>query len=176
MKNVLERFRRVLPEGVEGGTLRIAIALILVVGASALFWASRDYSVLAPEWDGQVRGIAYYPSHTFTKHDREEVPPEQIERDMAQLATITQHIRTYTVAHGLDKVPEIAARYGIAVSLGIWIGPDSELNEKEIKLGIDNEVANRRTLDRIFVGTESILFAAVTPDQLNAYIRRVRDA
>jgi len=159
-----------------GGIARIAIALFLVVGASALFWASRDYSVLAPEWDGQVRGIAYNPSHIFTKHEREEIAPEQIEHDLAQLATITQHVRTYTVAHGMDKVPEIAARHGITVSLGIWIGPDSELNEKEIALGIATARANRRTIDRVFVGNEAILFNFVTPDQLNAYIQRVRDA
>ena len=42
---MFERFRRVLPEGERGGTVRIAIALILVVSASALFWASRDYGV-----------------------------------------------------------------------------------------------------------------------------------
>ena len=40
---------------VRGGTIRIAIALGLVVGASALFWASRDYAVIAPDWDGQVQ-------------------------------------------------------------------------------------------------------------------------
>src|SRR4029077_14005746 len=96
--------------------------------------------------------------------------------DMAQLATITQHVRTYTVSYGLDKVPEIAARHGMTVSLGIWIGPDLELNEKEIELGIQVARANRRTIDRVFVGNEAILFAFVTPDQLNAYIRRVRDA
>ena len=44
-----------------GGQLRIAIALTLVVGASALFWISRDRAVAAPDWDGQVRGIAYNP-------------------------------------------------------------------------------------------------------------------
>ena len=41
-----------------GGQLRIAFALFLVVGASVLFWASRDYTVVAPDWDGQVRGVA----------------------------------------------------------------------------------------------------------------------
>src|ERR1700733_8565556 len=148
MERMFERFRRLLPKGERGGTARIAIALVLVVTASALFWTSRDYSVIAPEWDGQVRGITYFPSHVFHQRDAMEITPEQIDRDMAQLSRITGHIRTYTVDGGMDKVPEIAARYGLTVSLGIWIGPDLEVNEKQIELGIKTTLANRRTIDR----------------------------
>ncbi len=176
MERMFERFRRLLPKGERGGTARIAIALVLVVAASALFWTSRDYSVIAPEWDGQVRGITYFPSHVFHQREAMEITPEQIDRDMAQLSRITGHIRTYTVDGGMDKVPEIAARYGLTVSLGIWIGPDLEVNEKQIELGIKTTLANRRTIDRVFVGNEAILSAYVTPDQLNRYIQRVRAA
>src|ERR1700742_3100156 len=107
-----------------GGKTRIAIALFFVVSASALFWASRDYAVIAPDWDGQVRGISYSPSHLFTHKDEKSVTSEQIDRDMAQLSKLTGHIRTYTVDKGLDQVPSIARRYGLTVSLGIWIGSD----------------------------------------------------
>src|ERR1700752_1444807 len=85
-----------------GGKLRIAVALIMVVGASALFWTSRDYTITAPEWDGQVRGIAYNPSHIFTERQASHIPPERIDADLAQLSKITGHIRTYTVDHGMD--------------------------------------------------------------------------
>src|SRR6201996_1966869 len=125
--SLIERLRRKLPWDIDGGRLRIAIALILVVGASALFGASRDYGVIAPEWDGQVRGVAYNPSHLFSRQDAlADVGPEQIDRDMAQLAKVTGHVRTYTVGKGLDRVPEIAARYGLTISLGIQLGPDLE--------------------------------------------------
>jgi len=158
------------------GRGRIAIALCLVVGASVLFWASRDYTVVAPEWDGQIRGIAYSPSHVFTLRDNGRITPEQIDRDMAQLSTLTNRVRTYTVAGGMDKVPEIARRHGLTVSLGCWISADMEQNETEINLCIKTASANRRVIDRVFVGNEAILFGFVTPDQLNAYIRRVRAA
>ena len=163
-------------ERISGGNIRIALALLLVVGASVLFWASQDYVVIAPDWDGQVRGITYNPSHLFTKKDREEISPERIDRDLAQISRITGRIRTYTVSSGLDRVPEIARRYGLTVSLGLWIGPDLELNEKEIATGIRVALANRRTVDRIFVGNEALLFGYVDSDQLNDYIRRVRAA
>jgi len=88
-----------------GGYLRIALALVMVVGASVLFWTSRDYTVTAPEWDGQVRGIAYNPSHIFTQRQNMAIAPERITRDLRQLSKITSHIRTYTVDNGMDKVP-----------------------------------------------------------------------
>jgi exo-beta-1,3-glucanase (GH17 family)/cellulose synthase/poly-beta-1,6-N-acetylglucosamine synthase-like glycosyltransferase len=162
---------------IPGGTLRIGIALALVVSATLLFWASRNYEVIAPNWDGLVRGIAYDPSHTFTERDqKKDVSPDAIDRDMAQLSELTAHIRTYTVARGMDRVPEIARRYGMTVSLGIWIGADLDENEKEVELGIRTALANRRTIDRVFVGNEAIMRGDVSSDQLNGYIKRVRDA
>jgi exo-beta-1,3-glucanase (GH17 family)/cellulose synthase/poly-beta-1,6-N-acetylglucosamine synthase-like glycosyltransferase len=165
-----------LPRLLASGRLRIALALLLVVGASVLFWASRDYTVIAPDWDGQIRGLAYSPSHLFTQRDHELVPPAQIDRDLAQLSQLTGHIRTYTVANGLDKVPEIARRYGLMVTLGIWIGSDLDQNETEITTAIKAALANRRVVDRVVVGNEAILRGDVTADQLNDYIRRVRAA
>jgi exo-beta-1,3-glucanase (GH17 family)/cellulose synthase/poly-beta-1,6-N-acetylglucosamine synthase-like glycosyltransferase len=173
---VFEFFARTLPRRIGGGRIRIALALCLVVGASVLFWASRDYEVIAPDWDGQIRGIAYNPSHLFKERDRELVTPEHIDRDLSQIAQVTSHVHTYTVANGLDKVPEIARRYGLTVSLGLWVGSDLEQNEKEIDLGIKTALANRRVIDRVFVGNEAILRGDVTSDQLNAYIKRVRAA
>src|SRR6195952_2105602 len=159
-----------------GGKLRMTIALFLVVGASVLFWASRDYTVVAPEWAGQISGITYAPSHVFSLRDHGRITPEQIDRDMAQLSQLTSRVRTYTVAGGMDKVPEIARRHGITVSLGCWISADLEQNETEIALCIKTALANRRVIDRVFVGNEAILMGFVTPDQLNGYIKRVRDA
>ena len=159
-----------------GGALRIALALFLVVAACTLFWASRDTTVVAPDWDGLVRGVTYYPSHTYTSQDLKHVPPERIDADMRQLSRVTGHVRTYTVNYGLDKVPEIARRYGLTVSLGIWIGADLDKNEAEIEKALAVILANRRVIDRVIVGNEAIMRGDVTTEQLNGYIRRVRHA
>ena len=154
---------------VPGGTWKIAAALALMVGATLLFWASRNYEVIAPNWDGLVRGITYNPSHIFTEHDHEKkVSPERIDHDLAQLSQLTGHVRTYTVDQGMDRVPEIARRYGMTVSLGIWIGPDLDENEKQIELGIKTALANRRTVDRVFVGNEVIERGDLSTEQLSA--------
>ncbi len=159
-----------------GGQLRIAVALVMVVSASVLFWTSRNYTVTAPEWDGQVRGIAYNPSHVFTQRENMNIAPERIARDLAQLSKITSHIRTYTVDNGMDKVPDIARHYGMTVSMGIWISADLDKNEEQLALGIKTALANRRSVDRVIVGNETQTFGSVSPDQLNDYIRRVREA
>jgi exo-beta-1,3-glucanase (GH17 family)/cellulose synthase/poly-beta-1,6-N-acetylglucosamine synthase-like glycosyltransferase len=156
--------------------MRIVIALAMVVGASALFWASQDYPVVAPDWDGLVRGIGYSPSHLFTERAQKHVTPERIDKDLAKLAQLTGRIRTYTVDGGMDKVPQIARRHGLVVSLGIYLTADLQKNEKEIALGIKTALANRRTIDRVIVGNETQLDGVISPDQLNAYIKRVRDA
>jgi exo-beta-1,3-glucanase (GH17 family)/cellulose synthase/poly-beta-1,6-N-acetylglucosamine synthase-like glycosyltransferase len=173
LTRIRQFFRR---QAHHGGRLRILVALIMVVGASALFWASRDYTVVAPDWDGQVRGIAYSPSHLFRASDQFHVTPEQIDRDLAQLSHITGRIRTYTVDGGMDKVPEIARRYGMIVSLGIWISPDLAKNDQQIDLAIKTALANRRVIDRVIVGNETQLFGSVSADQLNAYLDKVRAA
>jgi len=173
---VLDRLGQLFDGRKAGGTLRIALALLLVVGASALFWASRDYTVVAPDWDGLVRGVTYYPSHTYTSDQLKHISPERIDADMRQLSRITGHIRTYTVNYGLDKVPEIARHYGLTVSLGIWIGADLDKNEREIDKALNAILANRRVIDRVIVGNEAIMRGDVTADQLNGYIRRVREA
>ena len=159
-----------------GGSLRIALALFLVVSASALYWASQDYAVVAPEWDGQVRGVTYYPSHTYDSQQLKHVPPERIDTDLAQLSHFAGHVRTYTVNYGLDKVPEIARRYGLTVSVGIWIGADLDKNEIEVEKALSAILANRRVVDRVIVGNESVMRGDVTGDQLNGYLRRVRQA
>ena len=168
------RLRALLP--LSGGELRIAIALLLVVGASVLFWASRADTVSAPDWDGQVRGVAYSPSRMWSERQMKDVSVAHLERDMEQLSHVTGRVRTYTVAGGMDKVPQVARRYGMSVTLGIWISPNLAENDKEIDLAIRTALANRRSVDRVVVGNETQLFGYVSPDQLNEYIKRVRDA
>jgi cellulose synthase/poly-beta-1,6-N-acetylglucosamine synthase-like glycosyltransferase/exo-beta-1,3-glucanase (GH17 family) len=173
---VIETVVNLWRRAIGNGRFRIALALVLVVGASFLFWASRDYTITAPDWEGQVRGVTYYPSHVFTLREHAHIAPEQIDRDMAQLSRLTGRVRTYTVSGGLDKVPEMARKYGLTIALGCWIGPDFEENEKELKLCLKTALANRRVVDRVVVGNEAIMRGDVTPDQLNGYIRRARAA
>jgi len=47
------------------------------------------------------------------------------------------------VAGGMDKVPEVARRHGMTVSLGIWLKPDLVKNEAEIVNRHPHRAGNR---------------------------------
>jgi len=74
----------------------------------------------------------------------------------------------------MDKVPEIARRYGMTVSLGIWISPDLEKMSSSLSWGTNRSGnAAHRPGDRRQRNAAVWLCLA---DQLNAYIQRVRAA
>src|SRR5439155_23925341 len=50
-----------------------------------------------------------------------QILPEQIAQDLAQLAKITDCVRTYSIGNGLDQVPALAAKVGLKVIQGIWL-------------------------------------------------------
>src|SRR6202040_1691894 len=41
------------------------------------------------------------------------IAPEQIAQDLAQLAKISDCVRTYSIENGLDQVPALAAKVGL---------------------------------------------------------------
>ena len=64
------------------------------------------------------------------------ISPEHIAEDLAEIAEIFECVRIYSVDNGLDKVPELAAKVGLKVLLGVWIGPNRLKNELLIETAI----------------------------------------
>src|SRR6478609_9220364 len=61
-----------------------------------------------------------------------QIPPEQIAQDLEQLAKITDCVRTYSIENGLDQVPALAAKAGLKVIQGIWLGSNRLKNSAQI--------------------------------------------
>src|ERR1700743_3087085 len=53
-----------------------------------------------------------------------QISAEQIAQDLAQRLTISDCVRTYSIDNGLDQVPKLAAKVGLKVIQGIWLGSD----------------------------------------------------
>ena len=105
--------------------MRILVALLAACLASVAFWSSLDQPLTAPDWRGEIRGLAYSPSGLYSEFDKDnEVTDEMIRRDLAQLSKMTDRVRTYTVDFNYDRVPYVAREFGMKVSLGIWLGGD----------------------------------------------------
>lgn len=158
--------------------LQILVVLFVAVAGELLFWYAPNRPVpldpppggklasvsFAPYRDGQSPLTAVYPS------------PTQIEEDVVTVSRQAKSIRTYTSREGLEILPGLARRHGLAVTMGAWLSPDLEKNEGEIKALIDLANANPDVITRVIVGNEVLLRRDLKVDQLIGYLDRVRAA
>ena len=158
--------------------MRILVALLAACLASVAFWSSLDQPLTAPDWKGEIRGLAYSPSGLYSESGKDnDVTDEMIRRDLAQLSKMTGRIRTYTVDYNQDRVPYIAKEFGMKVSLGLWLRGDKTYNEGEIARAIKTIADNPGTIDRVFVGNEAVgVRAELTAREVSDYIKRVKAA
>jgi glucan 1,3-beta-glucosidase len=102
------------------------------------------------------------------------VEPAQIDADLALLSKYTNCVRTYSVGNGVDKVPEIARRYGLKVLHGIWIGTNAEKNRKQIATSIALAKEFPDVISAVIVGNEVLLRNDMSVADLMATIREVK--
>ena len=104
---------------------------------AALWWwlATPITLVRAPiDPSAKLQCVSYAPfRHTQTPLiPTTQIPPEQIAQDLAQLAKITDCVRTYSIDNGLDQVPALAAKVGLKVIQGIWLSSNRIKNLAQI--------------------------------------------
>src|SRR3954469_11723290 len=102
------------------------------------------------------------------------VPPEQIAADLAQLAKITDCVRTYSIENGLDRVPELAAKVGLKVIQGIWLGSNRLKNGAQIATAVQLAKNYPGTITALVVGNEVLLRGEMTAADLVGYVRSVK--
>lgn len=153
------------------------LAVLLCIAAACVGgWAYFNRPVSVPDWPEHVRGYSFSPFREDQDPTRDIYPDaEQIRADVELLSEQTNRLRTYSVRGSLGDIPRIAHEFGMNVTLGVWIGADLEANEYEVNRAI--EIANQeRNVDLVIVGNEAVYRGDVTPEQLMAYVDRVRDA
>ncbi|MEW6124488.1 MAG: beta-1,6-glucan synthase [Pseudomonadota bacterium] len=102
------------------------------------------------------------------------IPEAQIDEDMAQLAKLTQCVRTYSVELGLDKVAPLAKKHGLKVFQGIWLSSDQDKNRKEIEAGIALAQKYPDTISALVVGNEVMLRGELSATDIANILREVR--
>ncbi|NJL08450.1 MAG: hypothetical protein HC900_09455 [Methylacidiphilales bacterium] len=120
--------------------------------------------------------VSYAPFRgTQTPLDRTLViPRQQIEEDLGRLAKITDCVRTYATELGLDQVAEIAAKHGLKVLQGLWLGRDPVHNATEIDKAVALANAHQGTIRGVVVGNEVLLRGEMSDVDLAATIRLVK--
>jgi exo-beta-1,3-glucanase (GH17 family)/cellulose synthase/poly-beta-1,6-N-acetylglucosamine synthase-like glycosyltransferase len=158
---------------------KFGINLVSVVAIAALFtgfWALINRPVTAPDWPEQISGFSYSPFRLGQNPQKDTYPSDdEIRQDLEQMSKLTNNIRIYSVDGTQANIPRLAEEFGLRVTLGIWISPDLERNEREIATAI--QLANStRSVVRVVVGNEALFREEVTVKDLSAYLDRVRAA
>lgn len=158
---------------------KFGLNLVIVVAVAAFFtglWALFNRPVTAPDWPEQIAGFSFSPFRVGQSPQDNKYPSDdEIRQDLELLSQHTDNIRTYSVEGTLADIPKLAEEFGLRVSLGVWISPDLERNEREIAKAI--ELANSsRSVVRVIVGNEALYREEIKPQELIAYLDRVRAA
>lgn len=157
---------------------RLVLFAILIAAALADFavWAVPNRPVtVEPPPGGKLLSISFAPFHDGQSPLTGAYPSvAEIEQDLRLVAGQVAGVRTYTSLEGMEAVPALARKYGLTVTLGIWLGVKPLTNELEITSGI--KLANRYpdVVRRVIVGNEVLLRGDLTPAQLAGYIARVK--
>ena len=93
-----------------------------------------------------------------------------------RLARLTGCVRTYSIENGLDQVPEIAARLGLKLLQGLWLGRDREKNRAQSDALIALVKRHPEAVIGIIVGNEVLLRGELPPQELAGIMREVRAA
>jgi exo-beta-1,3-glucanase (GH17 family)/cellulose synthase/poly-beta-1,6-N-acetylglucosamine synthase-like glycosyltransferase len=153
----------------------ILVAAVFAVITYAL-WARLNRPEQEPEWPRRIQGVAYSPYQAGQTPWSGEPPTDaQIDADLALFKDKAHAIRTYSVQNTQADIPALAAKHGLSVALGAWMGTDHERNEYELKKVIELAAENRNVV-RVFVGNEVLLRGELPVDELIAYIERARKA
>src|SRR5215471_8691222 len=142
----------------------------------AWWWLGRPVA-LPPEVadPGRIPCLSYAPFRADQSPliAATHVAASQIEEDLARLAGLTGCVRTYSIENGLDQVPAIAARHGLKVLQGLWLGNDRQKNRAQIDATIALARQHPDTVTGIVVGNEVLLRGELPPEELGAIMREV---
>jgi exo-beta-1,3-glucanase (GH17 family) len=178
----IEEAQRIIPaRRTELVSRSIPLMLFLIsLGAIAAVWWWLGIPVnlaRAPiDPNDKLQCISYAPfrSRQTSLSPATQVSREQIAEDLAQLAKITDCIRTYATDLGLDQIPELAAKVGLKVIQGIFLDKDRQKNLTQISTAIRLAKDYPGTIIALVVGNETLLRKDITASDLADTIRSVK--
>src|ERR1700731_1616296 len=157
----------------------LAFLLISLSAIAAVWWwlATPITLTRAPiDPDAKLLCVSYAPfrGNQTPLSPTTDVSAEQIAQDLAQLAKISDCVRTYSIENGLDQVPELAAKVGLKVIQGIWLGSNRLKNLTQISTAVRLSKEYPATITSLVVGNEVLLRGEMTQSDLAATIRSVK--
>jgi exo-beta-1,3-glucanase (GH17 family)/cellulose synthase/poly-beta-1,6-N-acetylglucosamine synthase-like glycosyltransferase len=152
--------------------------LLIVLGfglATFLLWGWGNRPSSEPPWPPQVAGMSFSPLRLKNDPVTGQYPTTaEIESDLALLKGQVRSIRTYGLGGTLSEIPQLAAKYGMKVTLGAWLTDNLEENEQELERLVQVVKKNKQAILQVIVGNETILRGELTVEQLSGYLDRMR--
>src|SRR3954454_17495560 len=155
--------------------MRAVVAVLLFVTTlHAGMWAAFRDKQQAPDFTGVLPSVSYAPFEGTGHPDVDNLPSaEKIRADLKKLAPLTRAIRLYSSTGGVELVPQIAAEFGLKVTVGAWIDKNPDRNEREIAAAINLAKQNSNVIG-IVVGNETVYRGAQKVDDMIDLIKRVK--
>jgi exo-beta-1,3-glucanase (GH17 family) len=164
-----------------GEPMRFGLAgAVLSAAVIAAFWAWLGKPVAMPQAPlkpGQkLYCVSYAPFHgEQTPLDLStHISALQIDRDLSQLATLTDCIRTYSTDFGLDQIAGIAARHGLKVIQGLWLSGHADRNRAQIETAVALAKRYPDTIQAVVAGNETLLRGEMSGGDVANIIREVK--
>ena len=160
--------------GVVSALFAIAAAAIVAVWGWLGSTVQMPPSPLAS--GGKLYCISYAPFRGDQNPFGPDVPidPRQIDEDLAQLKQITDCVRTYSIDHGLDQIPEIARRHGMKVLQGLWLSNQPDRSRHQVETAIALAKRFPDVIAAVIVGNEVLLRGEMSGPDLVRIIREVK--
>ena len=146
---------------------------VIIALANIALWAGFNRPKDVPEFSGKIGGFAYSPYQRYQGPLKQIFPSlEDIDGDLALLATRTDRIRTYSSLEN-PAIPALAKKHGLMVLAGTYLDRRLQRNDDEIA-ALVNAVRSNDNIDRVMVGNETLHRQDMGVSDLIEYIDRVR--
>jgi exo-beta-1,3-glucanase (GH17 family) len=162
-------------------SLRTPLALLLIslaAIAAVWWWLGIPVTLVRAPIDpnDKVQCISYAPfrNNQTSLEPATKVSREQIAEDLADLAKISNCIRTYANDLGLDQIPELAAKAGLKVIQGIFLDRDRQKNATQVATAIRLAKEYPDTIIALVVGNEMLLRKEMSASDLGMLIRSIK--
>jgi exo-beta-1,3-glucanase (GH17 family) len=167
----------------DGYAMRVPAVLFAIAAAAiAGAWGWLGHPVAMPPSPLAAGEKLYCLSYAPFRDSQSPLDPDthigaqQIEEDLAELAKLTDCVRTYSIANGLDQIPAIAKRHGLKVLQGLWLSSNAEKNRVQIETVIRLANAYPDVIRAVVVGNEVLLRGELSATDLGNIMRRVKAA
>ncbi len=134
--------------------------------------AAEIRSLFSQTLHGRLHGLCFSP-YAEGQDTGDLLSESQIRRRMDIVSPHTQWIRSFSCTEGNEWIPRIARDKGLKTMVGAWISHDKARNEREIEALV--QLASTGQVDLAAVGNEVLMRHELSPEEVIAYVKRVRD-